>query len=301
LDAKLKHLPERTIKHESHTCPVCGCEEYLFLKPWANGFDALQCIHCSLIYSSQLKAAKGFYENTIFNGKPVVPGSQIHKRHLGWPYKKLLKHADQIDMRKSTIFEVGAGVGQFVGYLRSLGANVSGCDLSTAACAAAKEAFGVFVRNSSFEQCNMESESLDVLVAIELIEHLPCPLDFFKEAHRTLKSGGYFFLSTPNSETSWPLRWERTWGALPPFHLTVFSKRSLTFLASKTGFKIESFIQKPFPFRYEFGELSYSVPRLLVEAGRSFLRGEKGVTLFCVLRKDDAKMIGSERMAVDGK
>jgi SAM-dependent methyltransferase len=38
----------------------------------------------------------------------------------------------------------------------------------------------------------------DVIFAIEVLEHTPRPYDFFKEAHRCLKSGGTIIISVPN-------------------------------------------------------------------------------------------------------
>jgi hypothetical protein len=101
-----------------------------------------------------------------------------------------------------------------------------------------------------------------------------------------LKKNGYFFISTPNSETKWPLYWQYTKTVLPPFHLTIFSKKSLSIMAEKMGFRIVDFIQKPLPFRYEFMEENFSTtPMLFFEAIKSYFKGEEGVTLFCVMQK----------------
>lgn len=51
-----------------------------------------------------------------------------------------------------------------------------------------------------FTQLPFEDESMDYVVAGEVIEHLENPKEFIKEAVRALKKGGYFALSTPYKE-----------------------------------------------------------------------------------------------------
>lgn len=47
-----------------------------------------------------------------------------------------------------------------------------------------------------YEDC-----SFDMVVAMEVIEHLERPFDFFKELTRILKTGGTIILTTPNVES----------------------------------------------------------------------------------------------------
>lgn len=44
----------------------------------------------------------------------------------------------------------------------------------------------------------IESDSIDLILSDNMIEHINNPEQFFSEVHRTLKNGGYFCVRTPN-------------------------------------------------------------------------------------------------------
>ncbi|MBT3643105.1 class I SAM-dependent methyltransferase [archaeon] len=48
------------------------------------------------------------------------------------------------------------------------------------------------------EKFPLENESVDIIIAGELIEHLFNPFKFFKECNRVLSKNGFLILSTPN-------------------------------------------------------------------------------------------------------
>lgn len=45
----------------------------------------------------------------------------------------------------------------------------------------------------------IDNESIELLVSLEVIEHLENPRFYFREVYRVLKKGGYAFISTPHS------------------------------------------------------------------------------------------------------
>ena len=50
------------------------------------------------------------------------------------------------------------------------------------------------------EQLAFASESFDVVIASEVVEHLWQPQSFLNEAHRVLKPYGYLIIETPEGE-----------------------------------------------------------------------------------------------------
>lgn len=69
------------------------------------------------------------------------------------------------------------------------------------------------------------SDSVDIVTAFEVIEHLYNKDNLLEEAFRVLKKGGFFILSTPNL-TAWLSRILMLFGR-PPFHYDVSFKYKL--------------------------------------------------------------------------
>jgi SAM-dependent methyltransferase len=59
------------------------------------------------------------------------------------------------------------------------------------------------VRNVVFDDMassSLRSGSFDCVVAVEVLEHVPCDSEFVHEVHRVLKPGGVFLMTTPNGD-----------------------------------------------------------------------------------------------------
>jgi ubiquinone/menaquinone biosynthesis C-methylase UbiE len=103
------------------------------------------------------------------------------------------------------ILEVACGRGGFVRHLACAGAQVTGCDFSHAALgtAAAKVRQSDGHLSASLVQGDAQSlpfasDSFDLVVSCETIEHLPDPLAAIREMHRVTCPAGRLFLTTPN-------------------------------------------------------------------------------------------------------
>jgi ubiquinone/menaquinone biosynthesis C-methylase UbiE len=99
------------------------------------------------------------------------------------------------------ILEVACGQGGFVHELANAGAQVTGCDFSSAALHATRSKLGA--NQAALVQGDAQSlpfadNSFDVLVSCETIEHLPRVQAALGEVHRVTRPGGMLFLTTPN-------------------------------------------------------------------------------------------------------
>jgi len=97
--------------------------------------------------------------------------------------------------RDIAILDVGAGHGAFTKKLYDAGFSVQACDLSP-------EFF--YFTEVECKKADISKElpyannSFDIIVAVEVMEHLIDHELFFKECARILKPGGKFLFSTPN-------------------------------------------------------------------------------------------------------
>jgi SAM-dependent methyltransferase len=119
--------------------------------------------------------------------------------------------------------EVGSGLGYLTAALRRDGVDATGIDVSAAAVADATARFGAHFERVDVTDPGMVSSRYDVIVGLEIIEHLPDPRAFVAALRRWLNPGGSLVISTPNRDACSPdLRWATD---LPPVHLHWFTER----------------------------------------------------------------------------
>ena len=95
----------------------------------------------------------------------------------------------------------------------------------------------------------LKANSIDIIIAGEIIEHIYNPIKFIKECNRILKKGGTLILSTPNI-CSLKNRFKVLFGQLPEYcaepsedegferHIIDFNLATLTKILESTGFKV---------------------------------------------------------------
>jgi len=155
------------------------------------------------------------------------------------------------DHRESIkVLEVGGGEGLISFYGLKKGFNVLMCDLSAAAVKRAQErgvpAYRGEITDTYFN--NYECQ-FDAIVALEVIEHIYDPMNFFRRVYQLLKPSGVFVYTTGNFQETRFLG--RRWGYLniPEVHLYFYTPKTI-----KQYFKIAGFSKflDPYKFYYKY-------------------------------------------------
>lgn len=97
------------------------------------------------------------------------------------------------------ILDVGCGDGVISEPIMKMGNYVAALELPTIATLAKKCKVSTVMAGDA-EQLAFASESFDLVIASEVVEHLWQPLSFLNEAHRVLKPSGYLIIETPEGE-----------------------------------------------------------------------------------------------------
>jgi len=84
-----------------------------------------------------------------------------------------------------------------------------------------------------------ENDPFDVIVMLDVIEHLQNPPEVLNLLHATLNRGGLLMISTGDWNSILARIMRKHWRLMtPPQHLFYFSRKTLTALLAKTGFRV---------------------------------------------------------------
>ncbi|HCC84525.1 MAG TPA: hypothetical protein DEP87_02490 [Candidatus Pacebacteria bacterium] len=195
------------------------------------------------------------------------------------------------------VLDVGCGVGTLSLFLAAQGVKqVVGLDLSARAISQAEVARQALNLTNLKFHCQQLSSNLgqfDLILASEIIEHVPQPAEFVKKLAINLKPGGHLILTTPYAHN-----WLRHHGYLEKpdqvaGHLAIYDEISLQKLFPVETWKIVSLTQTEGPLRM----LLFILPLgILIK----FIRGPL-VSWFHILDEILAKVWGHHDLILVGR
>lgn len=177
-----------------------------------------------------------------FTGERCIPG--IIDRVSEEQHFSRYKFASQF-VKNKKVLDFGCGSGYGSALLAGAAAHVTGVDISQEAIDHARDHYqkenNKFFTADVVDAKLLESDSFDVVVSFEVIEHLPDRGRYLREACRLLKPGGVFIVSTPNKKYSSPGLEKPS----NPYHVIEFYLKDFKDLLSEHFGKIEIHGQDP--------------------------------------------------------
>ena len=141
---------------------------------------------------------------------------------------------------KRTVLDLGCGEGYGTKILKRAGASkIIGVDINKEVIKQAKKNYSsksVFFQEGDAQGLEFKDKSFDLVISLELIEHLQNYKKYLKEVKRVLKTKGVFILSTPNKDNYR--------GESSPFHVKEFSLEELRETLTGLFQKVEIFGQQ---------------------------------------------------------
>ena len=157
------------------------------------------------IYFGQRKnSKKKWVEWQKYDAKMHIMMMQAHAETLSVNTLNATRIQIFIDMvntigKNLKILDVGCGDGVISEPIMKMGNYVASVELPTIA-TLAKKCNVSSVMAGDAEELAFASESFDLVIASEVVEHLWQPQSFLDEAYRVLKVGGYMIIETPEGE-----------------------------------------------------------------------------------------------------
>ena len=250
------YRPDRSPQREFHCCPVCGgageayraaCSCYInsynpmFLpaKLW------MFCPDCGTLYTRWFPEeflALGQKPRLVYPRKDHI-AVQDAASFLLRSWNEILNAAQALSLEggQKDLLEVGVGNGHLIAVAQEMGYQVTAVEILEQVAQETADLLGCPILCGDFLQMS-EERQFDLIIMGDVLEHLKDPTEGLRKVHRLLREGGVLWLSTPNYESAFSrLRKMEDPMWREPHHITYFSRKSLTWLVERTGFRIKRY------------------------------------------------------------
>jgi 2-polyprenyl-3-methyl-5-hydroxy-6-metoxy-1,4-benzoquinol methylase len=140
---------------------------------------------------------------------------------------------------RGRLLDVGCNEGRGLAVYQKNGFTAEGLEINPVAARAARS-LGFKVHADSLDSFQT-SETYDIVVLTNVLEHSLAPADMLASIREQLKPGGQVWISCPNSQSWYRKLFGRHWiNWHPPFHVSHFSQETLTQVLEETGFEVVS-------------------------------------------------------------
>jgi len=230
-------------------CPVCGeaeaqrqpeFEHFLAYPP---PYHIVRCTACGMIYVSPRPAVD--YSSDTFTVEAYLRRSLVKERLPD--FERIYARLEEYLPHKGLLLEIGCAAGYFLDVGRKRGWQVQGIDAAPHLVAYAQSHFGLDAQvATSLRQANIAPESVDVIYAEHVFEHLREPMEMLMQIKEALREGGYLVVTVPNElhGIHYPLRrllfrgWAATVSTGRKFqvgHINFFTLKTMLNMVQRAG------------------------------------------------------------------
>lgn len=236
--------------NETILCNLCGEDnaEIAFEAGTAQPARIVRCKHDGLMYSNPRARPADADLHEQWNAVGALEGVTTDPKH---PYRwRLEKEEGQVKDFRATrkvvkelypnggkMVEVGSGLAYLLRSFKDEGWDVLGIDPWRALPAMTMETHGIETIPATLEQAALPDASVDVVILLHVIEHVPDPVATLSEINRVLKPGGHLVMETPRYDTlMFKLLGKRERSLRCDGHIYFFTFESLKRTYEKAGF-----------------------------------------------------------------
>ena len=213
-----------------HThCIKCGSAQLVPLPRYSRN-HLTHCKSCSFVFCHIAPCDQtllDYYENNYQRTNYFSPITRARYNHL----------LDKFENKRNTnrILDIGCGHGFFLEVAKERGWEVYGTELSDKAIEDCENK-GIQMHKGPIHEDTFEENTFDVVVSIEMIEHINYPTDYVKTIQRILRKGGQCYITTPNFNSLLRYYLKDKYDVIEyPNHLCYYTKKTISSLFKEHG------------------------------------------------------------------
>jgi len=227
-------------------CNLCGADdaETLFEAGKAQINRIVKCRRCGLMYSNprirpvDQDLIKGYEPDLTKNADEYDPSRFEKERMQVRDYSDTRRYLASLYPQRGRLLELGCSMGFLLKAFGEDGWDVIGIEPDRGFCEFVERKHGITALPTVLEESGVPDGSIDVVVFIHVIEHLPDPLETLRSIYRVMKPGGHLVIETPRYDSlMFRLLGHRERSVSCDGHIYFFTTETLGKLTEKAGFE----------------------------------------------------------------
>ena len=215
-------------KHSN--CLLCGSSDIRPKKKYTDSY-LVACHQCDFIFVERIPSEEELIAHYNNYGRNDFLSPITVKR-----YHEILDFLEPY-RKTNQIIDVGCGIGHFLEVAKERGWEVHGTEYTDDAISICK-AKGIKMTQGPLQIDNYSKGQFDVIISIEVIEHINNPNDELKRFNAILRKGGAVYITTPNFNSMSRYYLRNNWSVIEyPEHLSYYTAGTLKQLISHHGFQ----------------------------------------------------------------
>ena len=211
-------------------CLICNSNNLLIYKGYEK-VHLCKCAACGFVFSKKIpskEVIEKYYEN--YGLGDFISPITIKRYH---------EILDEFEPFRKTnrILDVGCGTGYFLNEAKKRGWEVYGTEISQKSVDICSKK-GIIMKKGFLNAADFEPNSFDIILSIEVIEHINNPKEEMSNFYTLLRKGGLVYVTTPNFNSLLRLKLKAAYNVITyPEHLCYYTPNSLKKLFKLNGFK----------------------------------------------------------------
>ena len=219
-------------------CKLCGSKKLAWglTHPWLH-----KCMDCGYIFDNPQPSAEDI---EVYYSRPVQYDSwmqELPQREKMW--LRRLNKMEHAGFYTGSIFDIGAGTGQFLYMSKNLFGTIGGTEISDSAIAISREKYHIPLIKGSIESLDIGHQQFNNITMFHVLEHVSDPVAVIRKVRSMLSKNqqNRLFIAVPNdiesAKPGWPQKITLD-GSMGEIHLSHFTPECLRNLLEREGFRI---------------------------------------------------------------